>query len=271
MRRVILPSNARICRASSAKSSSIEALASASSSSRRWFSCIVRSTVSWRSRVTRAASWRCAALAGSTATMPLAAAYQAIAAASPGSPASPLAGAGIRSVFSKSPIASAKRRTARGLASAAGRPSAQSKPKARRSYPPVASRTTMPTRCSRQKARSARTPSTVLANRAVRPARCTQASSQALDTSTPQMISVTCLVHAIVHRATVRSGVTGRQVVPRLPRGCDLRAGGRRLPRRVPGGRREPCTTAITTNRRHRPDTRVRVGAGFRREARKPV
>src|SRR5207244_3161991 len=72
-------------------------------------------SVSWRRRVTRAASCCWGALAGGRAAVRVTAAYQAM------TPAS------MRSVFSSRPMASAKRRTARGLTIAAATPCAQSR------------------------------------------------------------------------------------------------------------------------------------------------
>src|SRR5205823_10500308 len=91
-------------------------------------------------------------------------------------------------------------------------------------------------------------PATLRAKRSTGPSRPTRASSVVALTSTPQIrfVTVTCLVHAIDNRATVRSCVTLRQAVPRLTRGCCLRWDGRRAPRTGSGGHRTPCSVALT-------------------------
>ena len=119
----------------------------------------------------------------------------------------------IRSVFSRMPIASAYRRTLRGLVSAQLIPVSHSSTKARRSYPPLASITTSVTACSRQNLDSSAMPAASLSKLANRRPGSMQTSSLAFETSTPQIVffTVTCLVHAIGTQATVRSCVTWRR------------------------------------------------------------
>src|SRR3954463_4666715 len=167
----------------------------------------------------------------------------------------------MRSVFSRKPIASAKRRTARGLTIAVARPAPHSMAKANRSYPPVASSATKPTWCSLQNAINSVIPALSLVKRRVAPSRPSRTSSAAEQTSTPQIrsVTVTCLVHAIDNRATVRSCVTLQQAVPRLTSGCCQRGNGRRTPRTGSGGHLTPCSAAPITLRRRLLDTRVRA------------
>src|SRR5215210_1770905 len=95
-------------------------------------------------------------------------------------------------------MASAKRLTDLGLAIAQGQPWRHKARKAGCSVPPLASITISPTPCPPLQAASSATPSGSLAKRRW-PAASTQASSQDLETSTPQMlcITVTCLVCTI--------------------------------------------------------------------------
>ena len=146
-------SSSRICRPTRASSSSNERLASGSRTRRRWLDCMVRRSTSWRSRVTAAAKVCWPAVAGGRGTMRLASLYQAMAAAS------------ILSVFSSSPMACANCLTERGLTIAEGMPSFHSRPKARRSWPPVASIATSPTPWSRQNAASSAIPAAEFSNR----------------------------------------------------------------------------------------------------------
>ena len=148
----------------------------------------------------------------------------------------------MRSVFSSKPIASAKRRTDRGLTTAHGTPCRPQQAEGaashiRRSPPSQRARRA----CSRQNAASCRSrPRSLEPQRLVRRGP-TRASKFSDETSTPQMIfvTVTCLVHAIDNRATVRSCVTrgsGPKAHPRLwPEGD-----GRRPPREGSGGHRTP-------------------------------
>ena len=167
----------------------------------------------------------------------------------------------MRSVFSRKPIASAKRRTARGLTIAVARPALHSMAKASRSYPPVASSATKPTWCSLQNAINSVIPAPSLVKRRIAPSRPSRTSSAAEQTSTPQIrsVTVTCLVHAIDNRATVRSCVTLQQAVPRLTSGCCRRGNGRRAPRTGSGGHLPPCSAAPITLRRRLLDTRGSV------------
>src|SRR4051794_41081879 len=164
----------------------------------------------------------------------------------------------MRSVFSRKPIASAKRRTARGLTIAVARPAPHSMAKVSRSYPPVASSATKPTWCSLQNAINSVIPAPLLVKRRIAPSRPSRTSSAAEQTSTPQIrsVTVTCLVHAIDNRATVRSCVTLQQAVPRLTSGCCQRGNGRRTPRTGSGGHLTPCSAAPITLRRRLLDTR---------------
>src|SRR5215218_8797369 len=172
----------------------------------------------------------------------------------------------MRSVFSRKPIASAKRRTARGLTIAVARPAPHSMAKASRSYPPVASSATKPTWCSLQNAINSVIPAPSLVKRHIAPSRPSRTSSAAEQTSTPQIrsVTVTCLVHAIDNRATVRSCVTLQQAVPRLTSGCCRRGNGRRAPRTGSGGHLTPSSAAPITLRRRLLDTR---GCSALREA----
>src|SRR4051794_20216431 len=164
----------------------------------------------------------------------------------------------MRSVFSRKPIASAKRRTARGLTIAVARSALHSMAKASRSYPPVASSATKPTWCSLQNAINSVIPALSLVKRRIAPSRPSRTSSAAEQTSTPQIrsVTVTCLVHAIDNRATVRSCVTLQQAVPRLTSGCCRRGNGRRAPRTGSGGHLTPCSAVPITFRRRLLDTR---------------
>src|SRR3954453_4061439 len=168
----------------------------------------------------------------------------------------------MRSVFSRKPIASAKRRTARGLTIAVARPAPHSMAKASRSYPPVALSATKPTWCSLQNAINSVIPAPLLVKRRIAPSRPSRTSSAAEQTSTPQIrsVTVTCLVHAIDNRATVRSCVTLQQAVPRLTSGCCRRGNGRRTPRTGSGGHLTPCSAAPITLRRRLLDTRGNTG-----------
>src|SRR3954470_6442657 len=155
-------------------------------------------------------------------------------------------------------MALAKLRTEHGLTMAAGKPAAQSWPKGCLSYPPVASITTSSTPWLRQKAASASMPSMVLGNCCQAPLRPTRASRVWEPTSTPQMtsVTVTCLVDATGNRATVRSCVTPRRLVPRLPCGYGLGGRGRQPPRTGSGGHRTPCSTIVADPTCRGPDTR---------------
>ena len=99
----------------------MEASTVSSSTRRRWFSWATFRAVNWPSLVTSAASRSCAWGGGGCGSTPLAAAKRAMRPAS------------IRSVFSRKPIASANRRTCRGLTTAAATPCAHSSRKALRS------------------------------------------------------------------------------------------------------------------------------------------
>src|SRR3954463_15723722 len=182
----------------------------------------------------------------------------------------------MRSVFSRKPIASAKRRTARGLTIAVARPAPHSMAKASRSYPPVASSATKPTWCSWQNAINSVIPALLLVKRRIAPSRPSRTSSAAEQTSTPQIrsVTVTCLVHAIDNRATVRSCVTLQQAVPRLTSGCCQRGNGRRTPRTGSGGHLTPCSAAPITLRRRLLDTRGSVhkrGYGHKQATAAPI
>src|SRR4051812_32347920 len=182
----------------------------------------------------------------------------------------------MRSVFSRKPIASAKRRTARGLTIAVARPAPHSMAKASRSYPPVASSATKPTWCSLQNAINSVIPALSLVKRRIAPSRPSRTSSAAEQTSTPQIrsVTVTCLVHTIDNRATVRSCVTLQQAVPRLTSGCCRRGNGRRAPRTGSGGHLTPCSAAPITLRRRLLDTRGSVhkrGYGHKQATAAPI
>src|SRR3954470_10460582 len=155
-------------------------------------------------------------------------------------------------------MALAKLRTEHGLTMAAGKPAAQSWPKGCLSYPPVASITTSSTPWLRQKAASASMPSMVLGNCCQAPLRPTRASRVSEPASTPQMtsVTVTCLVDATGNRATVRSCVTPRRLVPRLPCGYGLGGRGRQLPRTGSGGHWTRCSTIVADPTCRGPDTR---------------
>ena len=258
MRAAISVSSARIWRARRARISSKDASAVGSLTRRRWFVWAVLRLVSWLKRKTSAFSRSWVSSAGRLGLTFLTSAHQAIIAAS------------MRSVFSRTPIASAKRRTSRGLRIAQGRSCAHRRAKGLFSYPPVASIATRPTPWLWQNAASAATPSAVLAKRWKAPARPMRASRCVDETSTPQMMSVTvtCLVRATAHRATVRSCVT-KATVPKLIRGCSRRGNGRPPPREGTGGRPPPRSPARLTPPGDSPDTRGfapkphRVGSTF--------
>jgi hypothetical protein len=143
------------------------------------------------------------------------------------------------SLFSKVPIASANRRTLRGLRMAQGTPASHSRLKGSFSYPPVASMATNSTSWLLQKAARAWMPSGARSKLREGPSCPIRASKVFDETSTPQMIlaTVTFLVRAIGDQATVRSCVTAA-AVPMLIHGCSRRGNGRRQPRDGPGGRR---------------------------------
>src|SRR5882762_6905482 len=140
--------------------------------------------------------------------------------------------ASMRSVFSSRPMPSAKRRTARGLSRATGKPCAHSKEKDCFSYPPVASMATSSTPCCRQKASNSALPSGVLGKERAGPWGPIQASREKEETSTPQNHlghgNLPCTCDGSL--ATVRSCVTAA-AVPKLPRGGCQRGYGRRPPR----------------------------------------
>ena len=252
MRAAISVSSARIWRARRARISSKDASAVGSLTRRRWFVWAVLRLVSWLKRKTSAFSRSWVSSAGRLGLTFLTSAHQAIIAAS------------MRSVFSRTPIASAKRRTSRGLRIAQGRSCAHRRAKGLFSYPPVASIATRPTPWLWQNAASAATPSAVLAKRWKAPARPMRASRCVDETSTPQMMSVTvtCLVRATAHRATVRSCVT-KATVPKLIRGCSRRGNGRPPPREGTGGRPPPRSPATLTPPGDSPDTRGRAAVAL--------
>src|SRR3954449_8131285 len=101
-------------------------------------------------------------------------------------------------------------------------------------------------------------PSMVLGNCCQAPLRPTRASRVCEPTSTPQMtsVTVTCLVDATGNRATVRSCVTPRRLVPRLPCGYGLGGRGRQPPRTGSGGHWTPCSTIVADPTCRGPDTR---------------
>src|SRR4051794_30893812 len=141
-----------IWRATRLSTSTQEASASGLVTRRRWLFCAVRSSVSWRSRGTSAASRCCSSPAGGCGAMAL---------------------------------TSAKQRPARGLTIAAGMPAPHSAAKASLSYPPVASNATSATWCCWQKAASAAMPAASLAKRLASPSRPSRTSSAIDETSTP--------------------------------------------------------------------------------------
>ena len=249
----ILASRVRPSRAMAARMASNEASASGSVTRRRWFFCSTAMSVSWRRRVTHAASW--AWVSGGTGVdlMRLVSANHAIMPAS------------ILSVFSRLPMASAKRRTWRGLTMAVGRPAAQRWAKGACSYPPVASMAQRSTLCRRQKAARASRPGGVLAKRWYAPARPMRASRCVLLMSIPQrmLVTVTCLVHATGNRATVRLCVTRRRPVPRLTHGCCLGEDGRQPPRGRRGGGAPPPPPPGATRSLPNPRANVQIQGGL--------
>src|SRR6267378_3790966 len=137
--------------------------------------------------------------------------------------------ASMRSVFSSRPMPSAKRRTARGLSRATGKPCAHSKAKDCFSYPPVASLATSSTPCCRQKTVNSARPSEVLGKERAGPWGPIPASREKEETSNHLghgNLPCTCAGSL----ATVRSYVTAA-AVPKLPRGGCQRGYGRRPPR----------------------------------------
>src|SRR3954451_19700940 len=113
----ILASRLRSMALVAAMIGSKDASASGSVTRRRWLVCSTLSSVSWRSRTTKAARRCCVAEAGGIGLMHLVWPYQATMPQS------------MWSVFSSTPMALAKLRTEQQLTMAAGKPAAQSWPK----------------------------------------------------------------------------------------------------------------------------------------------
>jgi hypothetical protein len=136
------------------------------------------------------------------------------------------------------------------LAMAAGMPRAHKRAKAGRSYPPVASMTQSVAPCWWQKA--SRAPSPVLGTWRCGPSRPMRASSQALDTSMPQMTGLTGLTGLGAGGGRVLC-FTGDGCHRNLPCPCDgqssdcpvvrdtAAAGPRAHPPLQPGGMRAPA------------------------------